>query len=162
MAREFRFLSLAVVLLCALTLLGGPASALACSCAPISRERMLPTVSDVFIGTVVRLYEVPPSPKPEEMVPFSPELTVTYEIDVSDTLKGKAKGRVRVVTGRDSASCGFPFVVGHRYLVFARHGMGVLRTSLCFSNVEGDGIEAAATEVRDALAAKTKPAPKRH
>jgi hypothetical protein len=162
MARRFRPLALTAALLCGLVLFASPANVVACSCAPVSRERMLPTVSDVFIGTVVAQYTVPPSPKPDEMVPFSPEFTVTYELDVSDTLKGKAKGRVRVVTGRDSAACGFPFVVGHRYLVFARLGFGVLRTSLCFSNVEGDGVDAAAAEVRTALAAKTKPAPKRH
>jgi len=80
---------------------------------------------------------------------------------VSETLKGEAKGRVGVTTGADSATCGFPFVVGHRYLVFARAGLGTLRTSLCFQNGEGPAIEREATEVRRILAAKPTPVPKR-
>jgi hypothetical protein len=137
-----------------------PSLAVACSCAPIARDKMLPTVSDVFIATVVGESEPPASPAPGTM-PFSPEMTITYELEVASTLKGDAKGRVAVVTGRDSATCGFPFQKGRRYLVFARRGLGVLRTGLCFGNVEGDAIDAAAAEVKKLVAAKPKGKPRK-
>ena len=156
LARAIGFVAIVI----ALCVAECPALAEACSCAPIVREKVLPTVSDVFIVNVIGEIEPPSSPAPGT-VPFSPELTITYELEVASTLKGDAKGRVAVVTGRDSASCGFPFQKGRRYLVFARRYLGVLRTGLCFGNVEGDTIDAAAEEVKKLVVAKPKTKPRR-
>src|SRR5262249_25989283 len=92
-----------VVWLAALALLH-PVWARACSCAQISREKRRPRVRGASIGTVVEKVETSDEPD-TPMAPFPTQATATYELDVSETLKGHAKGRVRVVTGRDSATC---------------------------------------------------------
>jgi hypothetical protein len=61
-------------------------------------------------------------------------------LDVRQAWKGATAGKLQVLTETSSASCGFEFQVGRRYLVFARMGAaGILEVSYCSATREFDG-----------------------
>ena len=100
-----------------LWLLGNTGQAYACSCAdPGSPTEALETSAAVFAGRVV---SVDGGFDPDE-VPYSPEDRTTVEFEVSAVWKGVVHERMYVTTRPDGASCGFAFVEGEEYIVYAR------------------------------------------
>jgi hypothetical protein len=62
---------------------------------------------------------------------------VTWTVDVDKIEKGQVADPQDVQSSRDSASCGYDFVVGKRYRVFAnRQENGKLATGLCSGTAE--------------------------
>ncbi|MBM6616230.1 hypothetical protein [Bacillus suaedaesalsae] len=110
--------------LLSLTLLS-PSQSFACSCmAPGSVEEEFSKVNAVFSGKVIRIEESSPS-SPDDFMP------VKVVFEVKNTWKGTQDSEVAVFTGTDSASCGYSFVQGKNYLVYATESEGKLITSLC-------------------------------
>jgi hypothetical protein len=120
----------------------------------------VPATSDIFIATPIAEPKPVATPRAREQAARSVVIgggLVAYQLDVIETLKGAATGRVTLITGADSASCGTAFRMGARYLVFAHRQAGALRSGLCDFNVEGEhDIGAAADEVRRMLGGGAK------
>ncbi|QTD41348.1 hypothetical protein [Sporosarcina sp. Te-1] len=59
--------------------------------------------------------------------------TVTFQVD--EVWKGIENGRIEIKTGLNSGDCGFPFVEGESYLVFANtndfYEKDMLTTTIC-------------------------------
>lgn len=98
------------------------APACACSCAVLDEAQSTAQAELVFDGTVQRIGK--PAPWSDG------DLTVAFTVE--SVVKGRAAERVTLSTATDSAACGYAFVVGGRYRVFARDG----RTNLCDGNRE--------------------------
>ena len=99
-----------------LWLLGNTGQAYACSCAdPGSPIEALETSAAVFAGRVV---SVEGAFDPDN-VPYSPEDRTTVEFEVGAVWKGVVHERMYVTTRPDGASCGFTFVEGEEYVVYA-------------------------------------------
>jgi hypothetical protein len=152
--------SLSSILVALAALILVPAGALACSCAPASREQMLADVTDIFVGKVtggpLEIETSEPILSAAD-APVSPTGPVKYEVDVDEVLKGsaeQAEEKVMVITPRDAAACGVAFTVGNEYLIFAQRVDEQLRTNICLNNVEGDKIAAAKAEVMQILDAR--------
>ena len=100
----------------ALWLLGSTGQAYACSCAePVSPTEALDTSAAVFAGRVV---SVEGAFDPDK-APYSPEDRTTVEFEVGAVWKGAVHERMYVTTRPDGASCGFAFVEGEEYVVYA-------------------------------------------
>ncbi|WP_246942875.1 hypothetical protein [Bacillus pinisoli] len=111
-----------LVLLFALVFLTNPVPAYACSCIPsLPVKEELKSVQSVFSGEVLSI-ETDPSPdyKPNK---------VTFK--VSEIWKGENKSEITIYTARDSEACGFEFMQGVSYLVYATENGGKLRTGIC-------------------------------
>ncbi len=94
----------------ALALALGPRPAAACSCTnTLSLQEEFDISSVVFSG---RVTSITTDPFGTLVVTFAP----------LQRWRGPLDAAPWVVTGLDSAACGFPFVVGEEYLVFARGG----------------------------------------
>ena len=126
-----RVVSIAL-LVSVLWLLGSTGQAYACSCAePGSPVEALETSAAVFAGRVV---SVEGAFDPDE-APYSPEDRTTVEFEVGAVWKGVVHERMYVTTRPDGASCGFAFVEGEEYVVYAHDsaevdgGYGVYRCS---------------------------------
>lgn len=104
------------ILVGVLWLVGNTEQAYACSCvepgAPIEE---LETSAAVFAGRVV---SVDGAFDPDE-APYSPEDRTTVEFEVGAVWKGLVHERMYVTTRPDGASCGFTFVEGEEYVVYA-------------------------------------------
>lgn len=122
-----------------------PQNAYACSCMYnpdlTDEERLLENFNReynevVFTGTVVNteLYR----PNPAEASSADP-IYVTFDVDM--VYKGDLASEFTVTTQADSASCGFNFAEGSRYLVFAGNGESNWNTGLCSGNVESPSAE---------------------
>ena len=99
-----------------LWLLGSTGQAYACSCAdPGSPVDALETSAAVFAGRVVSI-EGGFDP---DKAPYSPEDRTTVEFEVGAVWKGVVHERMYVTTRPDGASCGFAFVEGEEYVVYA-------------------------------------------
>ncbi|SEN38465.1 hypothetical protein [Lihuaxuella thermophila] len=96
-----------------------PLKADACSCVPTGPPRQEMAESDaVFSGKVIRISE-------ESM-----QKRVIFHVD--SVWKGIETSEVMVVTHSQEPACGYPFVEGERYLVYARvHDQGEWTTSIC-------------------------------
>lgn len=125
---------LALLALAASVLVGLSTPAYACSCADLSPARAVEHADAVFTGTVadVRAEEGPGRPR-------------VYTFLADQVYKGRPAGRFTVASSADSASCGYAFERGGRYLVFAAAGSagsmvaGVeLSSTLCSGNVPVD------------------------
>ncbi|MFB9525308.1 hypothetical protein [Nonomuraea roseola] len=114
-------------------------AACACSCAPFEPRAAVGDAASVFTGTVTGLRQLPGSPLGPR-----PPFVVTFAVD--QVYRGERQATVEVATNADSASCGYRFAQGARYLVFASDGpMGsglfsidpgtTLHSSLCSGNV---------------------------
>ncbi|MFC6897773.1 hypothetical protein ACFQGX_20645 [Nonomuraea dietziae] len=114
-------------------------AACACSCAPFEPRTAVGDATSVFTGTVTGLRQLPGSP-----LGPTPPFVVTFSVD--QVYRGERQATVEVATNADSASCGYRFTRGARYLVFASDGpMGSglfstdpgtgLYSSLCSGNV---------------------------
>ena len=123
----------ALALFCLALLIGSSCSpvARACSCAPPPAPLVALGEADaVFSGTVVAR-RAPGRPRPGGT--WSSMDPMEYTIAVLEAWKGELADTVAVRTARLSASCGYPFEVGTRYLIYARTraDTGCLRTNLC-------------------------------
>ncbi|GAA2643950.1 hypothetical protein [Nonomuraea recticatena] len=114
-------------------------AACACSCAPFEPRTAVGDAASVFTGTVTGLRQLPGSPLGPR-----PPFVVTFAVD--QVYRGERQATAEVATNADSASCGYRFTRGTRYLVFASDGpMGSglfstdpgtrLYSSLCSGNV---------------------------
>lgn len=104
-----------------------PASTNACSCmqnGPVKAE--LSRSDAVFSGKVVKIID---QNKFSIIKSSADPMAVTIEID--RTWKGINQTEVVVHTERESASCGFEFLLNQDYLVYAFEDDGKLRTTIC-------------------------------
>lgn len=102
--------------------------ALACSCVPPPPDAVAAEEADVvFSGEVTATHD----PHGDDKI-VSSGRTVTYTFEVDGVVKGEVGNKERVKTAADSASCGYGFKTGRRYLVFADEGKsGALSTHSC-------------------------------
>ncbi|MFI6458176.1 hypothetical protein ACIBF6_42340 [Streptosporangium amethystogenes] len=163
---------LVVLLLLAGALVIAPGTACACSCALLEPAEQVKGAAAVFTGTVVAARRVGGDP-----LGTPPPVVYTFRAD--QIYKGKASAEFEVATNADSAACGYNFVTGSRYLVFAATGRSglltadpgvALNTSLCAGNLlvgpgdaalrAGDGLpsgESLGAELVTALGTATPP-----
>lgn len=101
--------------------------AFACSCKISSPQEMFDAADAVFVGTATSI-EDSNAAGPT----FSSVDPITVTFDVSEIRKGTVPATARVRTARSSASCGYEFAEGGRYLVYAGVGPdGAWATGLC-------------------------------
>lgn len=103
-----------------------PEEASACSCAmPPSVDQAFEEAKAVFSGKVVGITKSKKS--------WNRGKTVTFQ--VNEVWKGEEKSKLVIKTGLDDGDCGFPFVEGEEYLVFATvndfYGENTLSTNIC-------------------------------
>lgn len=119
-----RLLTIAVAALLALVAL--PSRADACSCvagAPLCQTFWSTPL--VFSGTVTEIEPVPSE---------NPRLMSTRRIvrfRVGRTWRGDASGTIEIGTGMGGGDCGYNFVKGEQYLVFASGSPGRYSTGIC-------------------------------
>lgn len=114
-----------VVLILAGLFAASPQKAYACSCIPPRPPLEAMAESDaVFSGKVVRM-------EAEEGPIVSSADPVKVVFEVSRVWKGSEDGALALSTARDSASCGYDFMVGEEYLVYAYNSEAGLSTGLC-------------------------------
>ena len=115
-----------------LTLVGvafSEVTARACTCVGPNPPCQATWQSDaVFVARVLSIEDAPPSV--EQGVPW-PQIRV--RLRVAEAFRGVTVGEVDVFTGRGGGDCGYAFVAGVDYLVYAyRHpANGGLRTGIC-------------------------------
>jgi hypothetical protein len=120
-----RRISVVAVFVLALSFREG--DALACSCGLASPPCEAAWRADAVIAGVVRSVEVI---EHVELGPPHQSRLVKFEVEQS-FINGRP-GIVELTTGRDSGDCGYEFVAGKRYLVYAsKQGAGGLSTSSC-------------------------------
>ena len=105
-------------------------SLLACSCVPPSPPKQAVEEADaVFLGTVEK-FEIDKPPAPEGNAEGEAKRIATVRVRVS--WKGVEDPIVRVATALYGPTCGYDFIVGADYLVYAdRVGQNLLVTSTC-------------------------------
>ena len=114
-----------VVLILAGLMSASPQQAYACSCIPPRPPLESMANSDgVFAGKVLRI-------EAEEGLLINSADPVKVVFEVSRVWKGAEEGAIALSTARDSASCGYDFIVGEEYLVYANNGESGLTTGLC-------------------------------
>jgi hypothetical protein len=114
-------LALLALVAAALASLTTPATVYACSCAaPVDAQAALSGSTAVFRGTVVRL-------QPGSIT----DRQVKVDLDVSEQWKGDPGTSVTLTTASNEAACGYSFVKGTEYLVYADGKADDLETNLC-------------------------------
>jgi hypothetical protein len=115
-----------------------PDCAYACSCGPISTQRLLSSSEAVFSGEVVDLKRnqkdptPPPPPDPGGIPTPAPSRIDRVSFRVSEVWKGPQRQTLEVITvSADGVSCGYPFKEGHEYLVYADGKGEPFETALC-------------------------------
>lgn len=104
----------------------GPEQASACSCAfPGTVNEAKQNNDVVFDGTVKGKKE------PVRLFTKSSADPVTWAFEVHEIWKGKVSPSIEVTSAQSSASCGFEFQEGMRYIVYARNSGDSLEVSLC-------------------------------
>ena len=99
----------------------------ACTCTSLPTfEEAVQNSDAIFLGTVVGI-------DPVDIGGFSYLSAVMIS---SSWWKGELAGSVRVLTEPDPSVCGFPFEVGHEYLVYAVLDHGDLWAGLCWRTHE--------------------------
>ena len=96
-----------------------PATMHACSCIAreYSQQEKMDASTAVFVGTVTTITQT--------------EMQNTATLDVSAYWKGTVGKTQTVSTAKDSAACGYSFVVGTKYIVYANTTDAKLTTGLC-------------------------------
>jgi len=123
MSRTIRFVLLSLFLFS--LIFSFPDQTFACSCIPPSPPLESLAGSDaVFAGKVVRIEK-------EDGIIISSADPVKVVFAVSQVWKGEEKAEIDLTTARDSASCGYDFIVGVEYLVYANNSETGLTTGLC-------------------------------
>lgn len=121
------FLSITLIFMALLTV--RPSVTYACSCVvPAEPLEALESSSAVFVGKVVNIKE----PR-GTIISSADPVKVTFDVDSS--WKGVEGNKVTMTTALSSASCGFEFVEGESYIVYAyandEDDSGKLEASLC-------------------------------
>ena len=104
-----------------------PTTSYACSCAapgPVSDE--LERSAAVFKGKVIGVVDANEN---NSMKSSADPIAIIIKVD--EIWKGINQTEVVVYTERDSASCGFTFMEGQEYLIYASESDDHLRVSLC-------------------------------
>ena len=113
-------------------------NAYACSCEyPSSPDDALKNSDAVFSGKVLSLQET----NTGYMKSSADPVVVTFEVD--DVWKGPQTKTITVSTAASSASCGYEFQEGEKYIVYANGQESSLSTGLCsrttlFANADED------------------------
>ena len=123
-----------LIALIGLLFIASPRPALACSCVQLTKPQLVENATVIFTGVVTGVSR-----------PFSFGFgctassadPVTFTFDVEMIYKGDAGKTATVTTVVSGASCGYEFVGGKRYTVFATSADGRLETNLCRGNLEG-------------------------
>ncbi len=118
-------LFLVTIMLASVSMLS-PKTVYACSCAEApsvleARDRN----DSVFEGQVVKVTN------PVAIFSRSSADKKTVEFQVNEVWKGKVAPTIKVTTASSGASCGYDFVEGERYLVFANQTGSTLDAGLC-------------------------------
>ncbi len=120
-----------------LTLIVTARSGLPCSCfPPLSPKAALQESEAVFLGVVVSMREV-------DLTTAGYPMAFSYTIRVSRAWKGVVRGTVEVGTSSGGTACGYPFVVGEEYLIYAG----------------GEGVAGATWSIPGRVAADSRPRP---
>jgi hypothetical protein len=129
----------------------------ACTCVAEPLSQAVSRADYIFLGTVLLRQDPPPNPS-GVMSSMDP---VYFHVAVERTLKGELPSPAIVVTARESASCGYPFQRGTRYLIFGYRATGTsggpapaestLSTTLCSQTTDKD-VDGVATQVKALLA----------
>ena len=117
----------------------------ACKCDFPTVEEDFKSSDVVFSGKVLRIDQI----EDERRIKWGEQdflSTVEVELDLNRVWKGTDETRKTVLTALHEPSCGYPFVVGNRYVVFANarkiekdeKDVEVLYTHLCSANHERD------------------------
>ncbi len=115
----------ALALVVAFLTVGGVGTAFACSCADRTPQERMRDADAVFTATAA-------SVRVDEKMLDGGQVTAALHAD--HVYKGASSREIEVVTQAQSAACGFDFVVGRRYLIFARSAEAGLTTTLCSGN----------------------------
>lgn len=122
---RIRVLTLAVAVL--LALLALPSRTEACSCvsgAPICETFWKTPL--VFSGTVL---EIATDTKSDPRITLGRSRVVRFH--VTQAWRGEATGTIEIHTGMGGGDCGYKFVEGRQYLVFASGAPGQYSTGIC-------------------------------
>lgn len=114
----------ACVAAAALSILVSPRAAQACTCAPEEVSDAFERASAVFEARVVSVSPTSTQPNASHKV----------ELEVARAWKGVESGLVSIRTASNEAMCGYSFVVGETYLVYASKdadGDKDMRVGLC-------------------------------
>jgi hypothetical protein len=121
----------------------------ACSCVGGSiRSCPVPTSDTIVLATVVskEVLQRGPAPLERQATPslanraersqtISPQRepwgSVKVALSVSEWFRGKSGNSIIVRTEISTTACGYPFEVGHEYLVFAEESQGTLAVTIC-------------------------------
>jgi hypothetical protein len=124
-----------VRLLLTLMLLAGglvflvPGRAMACTCVPSPPfEKAVKQADAVFVGEVA---SSGPLDGRRRFMGIMSDGLVSYSFVVEEVVAGEVGSSVEVISHSSSATCGFPFQEGDRYVVFADERDGRLETYLC-------------------------------
>ena len=126
-----------------------PTKSYTCSCAapgPVQDE--LERSDAVFKGEVIGVVDA----KENSTLQSSAD-PIAFIIKVDEIWKGIDQTEVVIYTERDSASCGFNFIEGHEYLIYASKSEGDLHVSLCSRTTD---LTSAAADI-DILGKGTEP-----
>lgn len=146
--KKMRVTSCQIIMLTAFLLLGCAERAFACSCAGQDLHEAVLNADYIFIGTILSRQDTPPDPRGI----VSSADPAYFEVSVERMLKGQQPSPAIVVTVRSSASCGYPFRLGTRYLIFGYRLDLKIGTNLC-TMTTAKHVDAVAAQV-DALLAK--------
>jgi hypothetical protein len=127
------------IALVAMLFVSGPHPALACSCVPFTKPQLVDNAAVIFTGVVTGVSRQFSLGIPCSVSSADP---VTFSFDVETVYKGDVTKTTNVTTVVGGASCGYEFVGGKRYTVFATSSNARLETNLCRGNV-GDAIDPA-------------------
>lgn len=149
---------LIVVFFSALVVVGVAPPCFACSCIASTDQEYYQRADVVFTGRATERHD------PSEGGPQGSADPIHWTFDVDGTQKGKVADPVVVETSRDEASCGFTFVEGRRYQVYATNTGEYLHTDLCAGTRElnanqGPYMPAPPTQAPSAPPAPPTPAP---
>lgn len=123
MSRRIVLTILATITFALAVLAHPPGRAFACSCVPSPPPAEAAGQSQaVFSGTVVTVGTQPAG---------QAGMPVLVTFDLKETWKGPNGPQLTLGTSGSSASCGYEFVTGEEYLVYATIQDGQLTTSLC-------------------------------
>ena len=130
-----------ILLAVALGLIPRPATA--CSCMPPpAPDESFDSADAVFLAEVMAIDRPPVYPAWYYQLliaiddrfdtDFSWQVNdLTAQLEVEASWKGVPTTRTAVRTGAGGGDCGYPFVVGHRYLIYAYRYAGSLSTGIC-------------------------------
>jgi hypothetical protein len=100
-------------------------AAWACSCAQSSPVQQAARADAVFLGKVTSIERT--------------RAHLVAAVAVETTYKGAASGSIEVRTANEESACGFPFLEGTDYTIFAeRERSGGLSTNICTATQAGD------------------------